>query len=35
MWQELVRQPKPRYASIGFRELVKIHEERVASQSSR
>jgi hypothetical protein len=28
-------QPKPRYESIGFRELVKIHEERVAFQSSR
>ena len=28
-------QPKPKYESIGFRELVKIHEERTAQQSSR
>ncbi|GAT10805.1 uncharacterized protein RMCN_3938 [Mycolicibacterium novocastrense] len=28
-------QPKPRYESIGFRELVRIHEERVASAPSR
>ncbi|CAM3137245.1 hypothetical protein MYCO108962_01445 [Mycobacterium colombiense] len=28
-------QPKPRYARIGFRELVTIHDERIARQSSR
>ncbi|MCT7661217.1 hypothetical protein [Mycobacterium deserti] len=28
-------QPKPLYESIGFRELVKIHEERTAQQPSR
>lgn len=26
-------QPKPRYDSIGFRELVKIHQERLAHES--
>ncbi|KUI04872.1 hypothetical protein AU188_09170 [Mycobacterium sp. IS-3022] len=28
-------QPKPKYESIGFRELVKIHEERTAQHPSR
>jgi hypothetical protein len=28
-------QPKPRYVRIGFRELVKIHDERLAHQPSR
>ncbi|HEX2213152.1 MAG TPA: hypothetical protein VHH12_06800 [Mycobacterium sp.] len=32
---EWVVQPKPKYESIGFRELVKIHEERTAQQPSR
>lgn len=27
-------QPKPRYERIGFRELVRIHEERMAEQSA-
>ncbi|OBI91721.1 hypothetical protein A5661_02250 [Mycobacterium asiaticum] len=27
-------QPKPRYQRIGFRELVRIHDERVARQSA-
>ena len=27
-------QPKPRYERIGFRELVRIHQERVAHQSA-
>lgn len=27
-------QPKPRYERIGFRELVRIHQERIAHQSA-
>ncbi|HET9892150.1 MAG TPA: hypothetical protein VFQ42_16775 [Mycobacterium sp.] len=27
-------QPKPRYERIGFRELVRIHQERIARQSA-
>lgn len=33
--RRLGHQPKPRYVRIGFRELVKIHDDRLARQPSR